>query len=186
MWTVIKMSAEVSCPSVFVALALFTLLCLFSGFCFSYFLTSICFHIQNDITPLHWVCLQQWWCAQVFRYQVSQHGCLTYTLESMNWSRNVFSLNWFPLSFLSFFPSYFCLDLLRNPKIIFNHFHFLLECPELMSRFMHIIKGQVRHNRINIWLPIMYKREREMPGKVKPAIISPASAYRDSGTAQFL
>ncbi|XP_061614492.1 E3 ubiquitin-protein ligase HACE1 isoform X4 [Phyllopteryx taeniolatus] len=32
----------------------------------------------------------------------------------------------------------------RNPKIIFNHFHFLLECPELMSRFMHIIKGQVR------------------------------------------
>uniref|UniRef100_A0A669CQI4 E3 ubiquitin-protein ligase HACE1 n=1 Tax=Oreochromis niloticus TaxID=8128 RepID=A0A669CQI4_ORENI len=31
---------------------------------------------------------------------------------------------------------------IRNPKIIFNHFHFLLECPELMSRFMHIIKGQ--------------------------------------------
>ncbi|AWO97172.1 putative E3 ubiquitin-protein ligase HACE1-like [Scophthalmus maximus] len=30
----------------------------------------------------------------------------------------------------------------RNPRIIFNHFHFLLECPELMSRFMHIIKGQ--------------------------------------------
>uniref|UniRef100_A0A671Q0C4 E3 ubiquitin-protein ligase HACE1 n=1 Tax=Sinocyclocheilus anshuiensis TaxID=1608454 RepID=A0A671Q0C4_9TELE len=30
----------------------------------------------------------------------------------------------------------------RNPKIIFNHFHYLLECPELMSRFMHIIKGQ--------------------------------------------
>ncbi|TSK34897.1 E3 ubiquitin-protein ligase HACE1 [Bagarius yarrelli] len=30
----------------------------------------------------------------------------------------------------------------RNPTIIFNHFHFLLECPELMSRFMHIIKGQ--------------------------------------------
>uniref|UniRef100_A0AAY4D4V5 E3 ubiquitin-protein ligase HACE1 n=1 Tax=Denticeps clupeoides TaxID=299321 RepID=A0AAY4D4V5_9TELE len=30
----------------------------------------------------------------------------------------------------------------RNPKIIFDHFHFLLECPELMSRFMHIIKGQ--------------------------------------------
>ncbi|XP_068189431.1 E3 ubiquitin-protein ligase HACE1 isoform X1 [Antennarius striatus] len=30
----------------------------------------------------------------------------------------------------------------RNPKIIFNHFHFLLECPELMSRFMDIIKGQ--------------------------------------------
>ncbi|XP_021169457.2 E3 ubiquitin-protein ligase HACE1 isoform X3 [Fundulus heteroclitus] len=30
----------------------------------------------------------------------------------------------------------------RNPKIIFNHFHFLLECPELMSRFMHIIKNQ--------------------------------------------
>uniref|UniRef100_A0A665WSL4 E3 ubiquitin-protein ligase HACE1 n=1 Tax=Echeneis naucrates TaxID=173247 RepID=A0A665WSL4_ECHNA len=30
----------------------------------------------------------------------------------------------------------------RNPKIIFHHFHFLLECPELMSRFMHIIKGQ--------------------------------------------
>ncbi|MEQ2262321.1 E3 ubiquitin-protein ligase, partial [Xenotaenia resolanae] len=30
----------------------------------------------------------------------------------------------------------------RDPKIIFNHFHFLLECPELMSRFMHIIKNQ--------------------------------------------
>ncbi|XP_005999628.1 E3 ubiquitin-protein ligase HACE1 isoform X3 [Latimeria chalumnae] len=30
----------------------------------------------------------------------------------------------------------------RNPKIIFDHFHFLLECPELMSRFMHIIKEQ--------------------------------------------
>uniref|UniRef100_A0A8C3H7B4 E3 ubiquitin-protein ligase HACE1 n=1 Tax=Chrysemys picta bellii TaxID=8478 RepID=A0A8C3H7B4_CHRPI len=29
-----------------------------------------------------------------------------------------------------------------NPKIIFDHFHFLLECPELMSRFMHIIKAQ--------------------------------------------
>ncbi|KAE8602822.1 hypothetical protein XENTR_v10014135 [Xenopus tropicalis] len=34
----------------------------------------------------------------------------------------------------------------RNPKIIFDHFHFLLECPELMSRFMHIIKAQVRQN----------------------------------------
>ncbi|KAM3855557.1 E3 ubiquitin-protein ligase HACE1 isoform 2-T2 [Vipera latastei] len=30
----------------------------------------------------------------------------------------------------------------RNPEIIFDHFHFLLECPELMSRFMHIIKAQ--------------------------------------------
>ncbi|XP_053314970.1 E3 ubiquitin-protein ligase HACE1 isoform X2 [Spea bombifrons] len=30
----------------------------------------------------------------------------------------------------------------RNPKIIFDHFHFLLECPELMARFMHIIKAQ--------------------------------------------
>ncbi|XP_072106461.1 E3 ubiquitin-protein ligase HACE1 isoform X3 [Mobula birostris] len=30
----------------------------------------------------------------------------------------------------------------RNPIIIFDHFHFLLECPELMSRFMHIIKAQ--------------------------------------------
>ncbi|XP_067402626.1 E3 ubiquitin-protein ligase HACE1 isoform X2 [Emydura macquarii macquarii] len=30
----------------------------------------------------------------------------------------------------------------RNPKIIFDHFHFLLECPELMSRFMYIIKAQ--------------------------------------------
>ncbi|XP_039207010.1 E3 ubiquitin-protein ligase HACE1 isoform X3 [Crotalus tigris] len=29
-----------------------------------------------------------------------------------------------------------------NPEIIFDHFHFLLECPELMSRFMHIIKAQ--------------------------------------------
>ncbi|XP_067883059.1 E3 ubiquitin-protein ligase HACE1 isoform X2 [Heterodontus francisci] len=30
----------------------------------------------------------------------------------------------------------------RNPIIIFDHFHFLLECPEIMSRFMHIIKAQ--------------------------------------------
>ncbi|CAN0226672.1 unnamed protein product [Lampetra fluviatilis] len=30
----------------------------------------------------------------------------------------------------------------RKPKIIFHHFHFLLECPELMSRFMHITKSQ--------------------------------------------
>ncbi|XP_067841054.1 E3 ubiquitin-protein ligase HACE1 isoform X2 [Heptranchias perlo] len=30
----------------------------------------------------------------------------------------------------------------RTPIIIFDHFHFLLECPELMSRFMHIIKAQ--------------------------------------------
>ncbi|XP_064628050.1 E3 ubiquitin-protein ligase HACE1-like [Lineus longissimus] len=30
----------------------------------------------------------------------------------------------------------------RNPRVIFDHFHFLLECPELMSRFMHIIKAQ--------------------------------------------
>uniref|UniRef100_A0A4W5KM43 E3 ubiquitin-protein ligase HACE1 n=1 Tax=Hucho hucho TaxID=62062 RepID=A0A4W5KM43_9TELE len=30
----------------------------------------------------------------------------------------------------------------RNPNIIFNHFHFLLECLELMSCFMHIILGQ--------------------------------------------
>lgn len=35
----------------------------------------------------------------------------------------------------------------RNPKIIFDHFHFLLECPELMSRFMHIIKAQVNVKR---------------------------------------
>uniref|UniRef100_F7HUT8 E3 ubiquitin-protein ligase HACE1 n=2 Tax=Cebidae TaxID=9498 RepID=F7HUT8_CALJA len=33
----------------------------------------------------------------------------------------------------------------RNPKIIFDHFHFLLECPELMSRFMHIIKAQAEY-----------------------------------------
>ncbi len=31
----------------------------------------------------------------------------------------------------------------RNPKVIFQHFHFLLECPELMSRFLHIIRSQV-------------------------------------------
>ncbi|CAH1799724.1 unnamed protein product [Owenia fusiformis] len=30
----------------------------------------------------------------------------------------------------------------RNPTVIFDHFHFLLDCPELMSRFMHIIKSQ--------------------------------------------
>ena len=27
--------------------------------------------------------------------------------------------------------------------MIFDHFHFLLECPELMSQFIHIIKSQV-------------------------------------------
>ncbi|OWF50952.1 E3 ubiquitin-protein ligase HACE1-like [Mizuhopecten yessoensis] len=30
----------------------------------------------------------------------------------------------------------------RNPKVIFDHFHFLLECPELMSQFLYIIKAQ--------------------------------------------
>ncbi|KAL5009519.1 hypothetical protein ScPMuIL_011824 [Solemya velum] len=30
----------------------------------------------------------------------------------------------------------------RNPQVIFEHFHFLLECPELMSQFLHIIKSQ--------------------------------------------
>lgn len=44
--------------------------------------------------------------------------------------------------------SFLCLLFIRNPKIIFNHFHFLLECPELMSRFMHIIKGQVSHGEL--------------------------------------
>lgn len=54
------------------------------------------------------------------------------------------------MSLLSRFSHWSSLGLLsfRNPKIIFNHFHFLLECPELMSRFMHIIKGQVRHDEL--------------------------------------
>ncbi|XP_061176415.1 E3 ubiquitin-protein ligase HACE1-like [Saccostrea echinata] len=30
----------------------------------------------------------------------------------------------------------------RNPEIIFDHFHFLLECPELMSQFLHIIRSR--------------------------------------------
>ncbi|XP_071135977.1 E3 ubiquitin-protein ligase HACE1-like isoform X1 [Mytilus edulis] len=30
----------------------------------------------------------------------------------------------------------------RNTTVIFDHFHFLLECPELMSQFIHIIKLQ--------------------------------------------
>lgn len=30
----------------------------------------------------------------------------------------------------------------HNPGNIFNHFHFLLDCPELMSRFLHIIRAQ--------------------------------------------
>jgi E3 ubiquitin-protein ligase HACE1 len=29
-----------------------------------------------------------------------------------------------------------------NPEVIFKHFHFLLDCPELMSRFLHIVKAQ--------------------------------------------
>uniref|UniRef100_A0A673IJL1 E3 ubiquitin-protein ligase HACE1 n=1 Tax=Sinocyclocheilus rhinocerous TaxID=307959 RepID=A0A673IJL1_9TELE len=39
----------------------------------------------------------------------------------------------------------------RNPKIIFNHFHFLLECPELMSRFIIFawILLQCSRSRIN-------------------------------------
>lgn len=32
----------------------------------------------------------------------------------------------------------------RSPEVIFDHFHFLLECPELMSQFLHIIRAQVR------------------------------------------
>ena len=30
----------------------------------------------------------------------------------------------------------------RNPHVIFDHFHFLLDCPELMSRFLHTVKAQ--------------------------------------------
>lgn len=30
----------------------------------------------------------------------------------------------------------------RNPTVIFDHFHFLLECPELMSQFLHVIRLQ--------------------------------------------
>ncbi|XP_078322034.1 E3 ubiquitin-protein ligase HACE1-like isoform X2 [Crassostrea virginica] len=30
----------------------------------------------------------------------------------------------------------------RSPEVIFDHFHFLLECPELMSQFLHIIRAQ--------------------------------------------
>lgn len=51
----------------------------------------------------------------------------------------------------------------RNPKIIFNHFHFLLECPELMSRFMHIIKGQVSHSFIKC-----FKRLTNLEAKLIP------------------
>ncbi|MBN3273793.1 HACE1 ligase, partial [Polyodon spathula] len=36
-----------------------------------------------------------------------------------------------------------------NPQILFNHFHFLLESPELMSWLMHIIKAQVWHPYLN-------------------------------------
>ena len=32
---------------------------------------------------------------------------------------------------------------LRNPLLIFEHFHFLLEYPSLMKRFMHIVREQV-------------------------------------------
>ena len=31
----------------------------------------------------------------------------------------------------------------RNPLLIFEHFHFLLEYPSLMKRFMHIVREQV-------------------------------------------
>uniref|UniRef100_K1P6J8 E3 ubiquitin-protein ligase HACE1 n=1 Tax=Magallana gigas TaxID=29159 RepID=K1P6J8_MAGGI len=30
----------------------------------------------------------------------------------------------------------------QSPEVIFDHFHFLLECPELMSQFLHIIRAQ--------------------------------------------
>ena len=34
--------------------------------------------------------------------------------------------------------------LARNPKLIFAHFHFLLEGTELLMQFMHIVHAQVR------------------------------------------
>lgn len=84
------------------------------------------------------------------------HTSASSFLETGYWSSNLFPLNLFPLLHLCSLtsPCHFslcsslCLLFFRNPKIIFNHFHFLLECPELMSRFMHIIKGQVRHDEL--------------------------------------
>ncbi|XP_013408033.1 E3 ubiquitin-protein ligase HACE1 isoform X2 [Lingula anatina] len=46
----------------------------------------------------------------------------------------------------------------RNPTVIFDHFHFLLECPELMSRFMHIIKSQPFEARREWFYSNLHKR----------------------------
>lgn len=40
--------------------------------------------------------------------------------------------------------------------MIFDHFHFLLECPELMSQFLHIIRAQVRSISVNALILVIF------------------------------
>lgn len=112
---------------------------------FPFFTSPSSLLTQNDLPSLHRVCLQARWGSQVFRNQVSQHG--PPRTEHGGWGLHLFPC--LSLCSLSSCCSFLCLLFFRNPQIIFNHFHFLLECPELMSRFMHIIKGQVSHGELS-------------------------------------
>jgi len=45
----------------------------------------------------------------------------------------------------------------RNPKLIFAHFHFLLEHMELLTRFMHVVHAQPFHDRKNWFYENLYQ-----------------------------
>lgn len=45
----------------------------------------------------------------------------------------------------------------RNPKEIFNHFRFLLDCPELMLKFLHVIRAQPFSERRSWFYENLYK-----------------------------
>ncbi|XP_033102438.1 E3 ubiquitin-protein ligase HACE1-like [Anneissia japonica] len=49
----------------------------------------------------------------------------------------------------------------KNPKVIFNYFNFLLECPELMARFLTIIQAQPFSDRVDWFYENLRTREEE-------------------------
>ena len=54
-------------------------------------------------------------------------------------------------------PSLSFLSRLRNPQLIFAHFHFLLEDMELLTRFMHIVHAQPFDDRKDWFYENLYK-----------------------------
>ncbi len=49
------------------------------------------------------------------------------------------------------------IQIIRNPQLIFAHFHFLLEDMELLTRFMHIVHAQPFDDRKDWFYQNLYK-----------------------------